>query len=84
MIHIYKTCIKGKEHEGTGGNCVMLLTAACDILTTVKRKTQQIIKWEIWNNFGLFIGTNCFNSFELPVVILFMLHWQLEQRTSRL
>lgn len=79
MIHIYKTRAKGKNMRGTGRNCIMLLTAACDVLATVKRKTQQIIKREIWNNFRLFIGANCFNSFELPVVILFILHWQLNR-----
>lgn len=68
-----------KNMRGTLRKWIMLLRAACDVLATVKRRTQQIIKREIWNNFGLFIGTNCFDSFERPVVISFMLHWQLNR-----
>lgn len=54
------------------GETFLLLTAACDVLIIVKRKTQQIIKQEFCNNFGLFMGTNCLDSFELPFVISFV------------
>lgn len=78
MIEIFKTCGAGKDMRGSERNFLVLLTAAYDVLAAVKReKTPQIIKQEMWNNLGLFIESNCFDSFELPVVIsLFMLHWQ--------
>lgn len=55
-----------KEQEE--GEKLPLVTHSCDVLITVKRKIQQIIKQ--------FTERNCLKSLQLPLVIsVFTLYW---------